>query len=91
MLIATSGQLKERLKQMIHEYHVENCVQLLGQNDDMAELYSASDVFLLPSLYEGLAIAALEARHCGLPCIMSADVPKDADAMNDDLFILLDD
>ena len=38
---------------------------------------SAIDVFLFPSLYEGLGIVALEAQISGLPCIASSNVPKD--------------
>ncbi|MDX2019941.1 MAG: glycosyltransferase [Deltaproteobacteria bacterium] len=46
-------------------------VRLLGAQKDMRSLYWASDVLVMPSLYEGLANAALEGCACGLPAVLS--------------------
>lgn len=43
----------------------------------MNRILQAMDVFLFPSLYEGLGIAALEAQATGLPCIISDSVPSE--------------
>lgn len=43
----------------------------------MNRILQAMDVFLFPSLYEGLGIAALEAQASGLPCIISDGVPSE--------------
>lgn len=43
----------------------------------MNRILQAMDVFLFPSLYEGLGIAALEAQAAGLPCIISDSVPSE--------------
>jgi glycosyltransferase involved in cell wall biosynthesis len=46
-------------------------VRFLGPVDDPLELLCALDIFVMPSLYEGLGVAALEAMACGLPVIAS--------------------
>ena len=51
-------------------------VKFLGQRNDVNELYQAFDIFLLPSLYEGLGMVAIEAQVSGLPCMCSSEVPK---------------
>jgi glycosyltransferase involved in cell wall biosynthesis len=45
---------------------------MLGRLDDPRELLWASDIFAMPSLNEGLGVAALEAMACGVPAIASA-------------------
>jgi glycosyltransferase involved in cell wall biosynthesis len=49
-------------------------VRFLGQVNDVAPVLAAADAFVMPSRYEGMANAALEACGCGLPSIL-ADVP----------------
>ena len=46
---------------------------------DTEDFYQAMDVFVLPSKWEGLGIAAVEAQTCGLSCIVSKGVSKSAD------------
>lgn len=46
--------------------------------DNVQDLYQAMDVFLLPSLYEGLGMVAIEAQSAGLPCVLSDNVPHEA-------------
>ncbi len=56
---------------------------------DPAEWYKASDVFCLPSRYEGLGMVAVEAQAAGLKCILSENVPKEADVGGDCVFLPL--
>ncbi len=46
--------------------------------DDVNELMQAFDVFIMPSIAEGLAFVLIEAQSCGLRCVASDDLPKDA-------------
>jgi glycosyltransferase involved in cell wall biosynthesis len=57
-------------------------VHLLGHRDDVDELRSAADFFVLPSLREGLSFALLEAMGAGLPTVVS-EVPVNLDAIGD--------
>ncbi len=58
---------------------VENKVIFMGQRDDVVPLLEAMDVFVFPSLYEGLGIVAIEAQAMGLPVIASVNVPTEVD------------
>ena len=53
---------------------IEKNVIFYGRSDAVYELYSAMDIFLLPSFYEGLALVAIEAQASGLPAIVSTGV-----------------
>jgi glycosyltransferase involved in cell wall biosynthesis len=46
-------------------------VRFLGRREDVPALMSAADIFVFPSLFEGLGVSLLEACACGLPCVVS--------------------
>lgn len=64
------------IKKEVTEYAktAGDAVKILGTRDDIPEIMQASDVFLLPSLYEGLPIVAIEAQAADLPTVMSTDI-----------------
>lgn len=74
LLIAGGGPLKDALQKKITEAGLGQVVELLGYRDDIPSLMKASDLFVFPSLWEGLPIALLEALATGLPAIVS-DIP----------------
>ena len=53
------------------DLEIEHYVHLIGYRSDMIELYSISDIFIHPSLREGLPASIMEAMASGLPCIVS--------------------
>ena len=61
-------------RQLVEELGLGDRVQFLGFIDDVPRLLHGADAFVMPSLYEGLGNAALEAFSCGLPSVL-ADVP----------------
>jgi glycosyltransferase involved in cell wall biosynthesis len=61
----------ERLRARIAALDLDAAVQLLGVRDDIPRLLAASDLFVLPSLFEGLSLAAAEALQAGLPAVLS--------------------
>lgn len=65
--IAGSGPKAEELKQLAANNGVD--LQLLGYRNDISELLTAADLFILPSLREGLNVSLMEAMASGTPCI----------------------
>lgn len=59
-----------------------DAVCLLGDRDDVPALMQAFDCFLLPSQFEGLGIALIEAQAAGLPCLTSTAVPTETEVTN---------
>jgi glycosyltransferase involved in cell wall biosynthesis len=74
------GRLRAQLEQSVREEGIEHRFRITGWRDNAAALLSGIDAFLLPSLYEGLPLALLEAMSTGLPCIVS-DVEGTSDAI----------
>ncbi|MEK3760020.1 glycosyltransferase family 1 protein [Paenibacillus sp. FSL P4-0338] len=77
LLLVGDGDLREELEKKIKELNLMNSVILTGIRNDIPELLHAMDVFLFPSLYEGLGIAVIEAQATGLPCIVSDTLPNE--------------
>ena len=63
----------------IRNLNLENNVKLLGVRKDVNELLQAFDIFLFPSLYEGLPVTLVEAQGAGLKCFISNTVTKEID------------
>lgn len=89
LIYVGSGELEEEIKKYVCEKRLEDTVYFLGKRDDVAEIMQASDVFLLPSLYEGLPIVAIEAQAAGLPIVLSDNITKETDITGLVLFISL--
>lgn len=74
------GELKEEMMAKIDELGIKGQVNYLGRREDIQQFYNAMDMFLLPSLYEGLPVVGLEAESCGLPMFFSTEVTREANA-----------
>ncbi len=71
LLIVGVGLLENQVKEYAQSKDVADKVIFVGSHEDVGAFYSAMDVFLLPSLFEGLPVAAIEAQANGLPCVVS--------------------
>ncbi len=74
VMIAGEGEDRVRLETLVSDLGLANYVKLLGIRHDVIGLMKASDIFVMPSRYEGLSIAMIEAMACGLP-IIASDAP----------------
>lgn len=74
LMLIGQGPLEEKIRGKVHRLGLEKDVLFLGQRNDVNKLYSAMDVFVLPSLYEGLPVVGVEASVNGLPCILSSTI-----------------
>ena len=83
LLLVGGGELDDALKNQIKEkvkkLGLEDAVQFLGVREDVDRVVQTFDVFLLPSLFEGLPVTMVEAQAAGLPCVISDKVPIQCD------------
>ena len=77
MLIGGNGDNEEEINKKIEQLNLKDKVLILKNIDNVSDYLQASDVFLFPSLFEGLGIVAIESQTIGLPIICSENIPKD--------------
>lgn len=73
------GREEERVRESVRHYGLEQRVHLLGTRKDIPDILQCSDLFLLPSRFEGLGIVLVEAQAANLPCVVSEAIPEEAD------------
>ncbi|MDN5301102.1 MAG: hypothetical protein PWQ60_616 [Thermoanaerobacteraceae bacterium] len=77
LVLVGDGPLRKDIEDLVKQKSIEKNVHFLGIRKDIPEILGALDVFLFPSLYEGLGIVLIEAQAAGLPCIVSDVIPND--------------
>lgn len=77
LILIGEGSLIDDIKEKVKTKGLEGNVSFLGSRDDISYLLKSMDVFLMPSLYEGLPISAVEAQASNLKLILSSEVAKE--------------
>ncbi len=90
LVLAGEGWLRPTLEHSIRADGLQDHVTLLGERRDIPTLLQASDIFVFPSLYEGLGNALLEAMAMGKPCVASR-IPTLCEVTGDGTVALLAD
>lgn len=75
LFLVGDGELKTQILEKIKNLNLEGKVELLGVRSDIPELLQAMDIFLFPSLFEGLPVSLVEAQATGIKCVISDGVP----------------
>ncbi len=78
LFLAGEGALLNEIKKKVKMFKLEEKVIFYGISDNVHEVLNAVDIFVMPSLWEGFGIAAIEAQANGLPCVLSDALPKEA-------------
>ena len=78
LLLIGEGPLLEEVRRQVTALSLSDSVLFLGRRDDVQDLYNVMDIFVLPSLFEGLGIVSIEAQANGLPCVMASCIPQEA-------------
>ncbi len=82
LLLVGDGSLRRNIEDKIAQMGLTNYVIFAGSRPDVQKLMQgAMDIFLLPSLYEGLPLVLLEAQAAGLSCVFSDVVTEEADVV----------
>ena len=75
LLLVGDGVLRDSAEQLARELGIRDRILFAGVRSDVDRLLQAMDVFLFPSLFEGLPVSIIEAQAAGLPCLISDKVP----------------
>ena len=75
LLLVGSGNGETAIKDKVNQLGISDKVLFLGTRSDVDRILQAMDVFVFPSLYEGLPLSIIEAQAAGLPCVASTEVP----------------
>lgn len=78
LLLVGSGELEQEIRSQIATCGLQDSVIFAGIRSDIPSILSAMDVFLFPSLYEGMPNTVIEAQATGLPCVISDTITKEA-------------
>lgn len=76
LLLVGEGELRRSLERKATELGIRSSVIFTGSVPNVGDYLQAMDVFVFPSLYEGLGISMVEAQAAGLPCLASDRVPR---------------
>ncbi|QDY44832.1 glycosyltransferase family 1 protein [Planococcus glaciei] len=82
LLLIGDGKLRSQLEKKVMELNLSENVIFTGIRNDIPELMQAMDLFLFPSLYEGLPVTLIEAQASGLPCVVSNTVTEETKITN---------
>lgn len=79
LVLISDGYTLEPMRQKAHDLGIDKQVLFLGKTPDVNRYMQAMDIFVLPSLYEGLPVVLIEAQAAGLPCLAANTVSPEAD------------
>lgn len=77
LLLIGEGGLREQMEAQIKELHMEEHIILTGIRNDVPDMLQMTDVFLFPSIYEGLPLSVIEAQSAGLKCLISDNITNE--------------
>ncbi len=89
LILVGDGKLKEDIQIKADDLHLSEKIFFVGSTNKVADFMSAMDIYVMPSLFEGLGMVFIEAQTSGLYCIASDNVPKEADINNRMKFLSL--
>lgn len=91
LVLIGQGPLEKEIREKVNLLNITDDVIFLGQINNVEELYQVFDIFIFPSLYEGLGMVLIEAQASGCSCVVSSEVPKIAQVTELVRFCDLDD
>ena len=77
LILIGSGEKVEEIKYLVKDMGLDDSVKFLGNRSDVSSLLQMIDVFVMPSLYEGLPVTLIEAQAAGLPCVVSDRITQE--------------
>jgi glycosyltransferase involved in cell wall biosynthesis len=78
LLLIGEGVLKTEIQNQISHLELKNKVIITGSVPNVNDYLQVMDIFVFPSLFEGLGMAVIEAQASGLQCVIADTLPKEA-------------
>jgi glycosyltransferase involved in cell wall biosynthesis len=91
LLFIGDGPMRIEIENTVQQMGLTENVQFLGTRSDIDRILQAIDIFILPSLFEGLPIVGVEAQAAGLPCIVSDTITEELKIIDNMFFVNLSD
>lgn len=89
LVLAGEGHLRPIIERKVEKLGLSDNVRFLGVRSDVSKLLQGIDIFLFPSLFEGLPVVMIEAQAAGLRCIVSDTITSETDVTGRIKFISL--
>lgn len=86
-----NGNLDNEVKEYARARKINNKIIFFGASQQVNEYYSVADIFILPSLFEGLPVVGIEAQASGIPVIFSEKITKEAKISERTMFLPIND
>ncbi len=90
LLLVGEGKFKSELESQAKRLQIQDKVLFLGMRKDIEKIYSAMDIFVFPSIFEGFGLAVVEAQINGLKCYASTNVAEESNVTGNEKFLELD-
>lgn len=90
LVLVGDGECRKEIEDKIKKLSLEKKVYLLGNRTDVPDLLQALDIFVFPSLFEGIPMALIEAQAVGIPVIASNTINPDIKINDNISFLSLD-
>ncbi len=90
LVLVGTGELTDSIKTKVKELDLEDAVIFSGMRKDIPQILCAMDIFVFPSLFEGLPNTVVEAQATGLPCIISDKITREAKITQNVFYLPID-
>lgn len=90
LVLLGKGKLEQEIKDYIADKDFCNSVKFLGVRKDVYNIYQAMDIFILPSIFEGLPLTGVEAQYAKLECFFSDAISREVEISDNCSFISLE-
>ncbi len=91
LLLIGDGELRQSIEERVSKAGLTDSVIFTGNVNNVPDYMQAMDLFILPSLFEGLPVTGIEAQACGLPCVFSTSITDEVKITDNVEFVSLDD
>ncbi|MDD6474750.1 MAG: glycosyltransferase family 1 protein [Sodaliphilus pleomorphus] len=89
LVLVGDGEDRNKIEDLVLSYNLQDYVKFEGVQDNVSDYLQAFDVFVFPSLFEGLPVSVIEAQAAGLHCFLSDTIDKETDITGDVSFLSL--